>query len=90
LLRGPTARAINVNDDSALAMGEYLDRVADRCGLPRVPRLTRHEAEQRLTPLQMSFLGESRQLDNARMKRELRLTLRYPTIDAALKLRASA
>jgi hypothetical protein len=32
----------------------------------------------------MSFLGESRRLDNTRMKRELRLALRYPTVEAAL------
>ena len=84
LSRGPTLRAIHVNDDSALTMGEYLDRVADRCGLPRVPRLTRHDAEQQLSPLQMSFLSESRRLDNTRLKRELRVRLRYASVDAAL------
>ena len=84
LLRGPTMRAIHVTDDDALKMGDHLDRVADRCALPRVPRLTREQAQQRLSPLQMSFLGESRRLDNTRMKRELRLVLRYPTVEAAL------
>ncbi|HSW26342.1 MAG TPA: NAD-dependent epimerase/dehydratase family protein [Burkholderiaceae bacterium] len=84
LLRGPTMRAIHVTDDDALKMGDYLDRVADRCGLTRVPRLTLEQAQERLTPLQMSFLGESRRLDNTRMKRELRVALRYPTIEAAL------
>jgi nucleoside-diphosphate-sugar epimerase len=86
LLRGPTMRAIHVNDDDALKMGDYLDRVADRCALPRVPRITREQAQQRLSPLQMSFLSESRRLDNTRMKRELKLTLRYPTVEAALAL----
>lgn len=85
LVRGPTQRAIHVNDDGALTLGEYLDRVADCCSLPRVPRLSRQQAEQQLTPLQLSFLGESRRLDNTRMKRELRLTLRYPTVEAALQ-----
>jgi nucleoside-diphosphate-sugar epimerase len=85
LLRGPTLRAIHVNDDSALKTGEYLDRVADRCGLPRVPRLTREQARARLTPLQMSFLDESRRLDNTRLKRELRIALRYPSVDTALQ-----
>jgi nucleoside-diphosphate-sugar epimerase len=84
LLRGPTMRAIHVTDDDALKMGDHLDRVADHCELPRVPRLTREQAQQRLSPLQMSFLGESRRLDNTRMKRELRLALRYPTVEAAL------
>jgi nucleoside-diphosphate-sugar epimerase len=86
LLHGPTMRAIHVNDDDALKMGDHLDRVADRCALPRVPRLTREQAQQRLSPLQMSFLSESRRLDNTRMKRELRLALRYPTVEAALAL----
>ncbi|MBE7427726.1 MAG: NAD(P)H-binding protein [Ideonella sp.] len=84
LSRGPTMRVIHVVDDDAMKMGDYLDRVADRCGLPRVPRLTPAQARQQLSPLRMSFLSESRRLDNTRMKRELRLALRYPGIDAAL------
>jgi len=89
LLRGPTMRAIHVTDDDALKLGEHLDRVADHCGLPRVPRWTREQAQQRLSPLQMSFLGESRRLDNTRMKRELRLSLRHPTVQGALASLAS-
>ena len=46
---------------------------------PRPPRLTRAEAALRLSPMQMSFLAESRRLDNRRLRRELRLRLRYPT-----------
>ena len=84
LLRGPTMRAIHVNDDDASTMGDHLDRVADRCGLARVPRITRAQALERLTPVQMSFLAESRRLDNTRMKRELRLRLHYPSVDSAL------
>jgi hypothetical protein len=30
--------------------------------------------------MQMSFLAESRRMDNRRMKRELRLVLRYPSV----------
>lgn len=85
LLHGPTMRAIHVTDDEALKLGDHLDLVADRCALPRVPRLTRAQAQQRLSPQQMSFLGESRRLDNTRLKRELKLTLRYPTIETALQ-----
>jgi nucleoside-diphosphate-sugar epimerase len=84
LQRGPTMRAIHVNDDEALKLGDHLDRVAELCALPRVPRLTRAEARQRLSAQQMSFLGESRRLDNTRLKRELKLVLRYPSIGAAL------
>jgi hypothetical protein len=65
-------------------MGDYFDLVADRFALARPKRVTRVEATTLLSPLQMSFLGESRRLVNARMKRELGLVLRYPTVADAL------
>jgi len=34
--------------------------------------------------VQMSFLGESRRLVNARLKDELHLVLRYPTVEEGL------
>ena len=59
--------------------------VADRFGLARPPRVARREAAALLSPVQMSFLGESRRLVNARMKRELGLALRYPTVAEGLR-----
>jgi hypothetical protein len=41
--------------------------------------VTWEEAEQRMAPLLLSFMSESRRLSNERMKRELRVRLRYPT-----------
>lgn len=90
LMRGPTQRAIHVNDDGQLATGDHYDRVAALADLPPVPRLTREQAARELSPMQMSFLGESRRLVNRRLKRELRLRLRYPTIDEAFRRLASA
>ena len=34
--------------------------------------------------MQLSFMGESRRLSNERLKRELRLRLRYPTAATGL------
>lgn len=82
--RGAPQRAYHVTDDSRLTMGEHFDAVADACGLPRSPRWSRTEMAERVSPMQMSFMSESRQLINARMKRELRLRLRYPTVLAAI------
>jgi nucleoside-diphosphate-sugar epimerase len=76
----PPGRAYNVVDDSCLKMGEYFDLVADRCGLPRPPRIARAEAAARMPPALLSFMGESRRLSNARLKRELRTGLVYPTV----------
>jgi nucleoside-diphosphate-sugar epimerase len=79
LWRGKPQRVTNVNDDSQLLMGDYFDMAADLYGLSRPPRLTFAEAAAQLPALQLSFMGESRRLDNRRLKQELRLVLRYPT-----------
>ena len=84
LSRGRSNRVYNISDDSALAMGEWFDLLADRFGLPRAPRLPREEVRRRVPPMQWSFMSESRRLDNTRMKRELRLHLRCPTVFAGI------
>ena len=79
LWRGRAQRAYNVADDSQLKMGDYFDLAADLYGLPRPPRIGLAEAPSHLSPERLSFMQESRRLDNTRLKRELRLRLRYPT-----------
>jgi nucleoside-diphosphate-sugar epimerase len=79
LLRGLPQRAVNVCDDGQLLMGDYFDLAADLAGLTRPERITRTEAAERMGPMQLSFWSESRKLSNQRLKRELRLSLRYPT-----------
>ena len=77
-------RAYNVADDSEMKMGVWLDTVADAFHLPRPPRVSWDEAEQRIAPLLLSFMSESRRLSNGRMKRELRVRLAHPTPHALL------
>jgi nucleoside-diphosphate-sugar epimerase len=72
-------RAYNVTDDAEMQMGGWFDAVADAFRLPRPPRVSWEEAEGRLAPLLLSFMSESRRLSNTRMKRELRVRLRYRT-----------
>ena len=78
LYRGRPQRVLHVCDDSHLRMGDYFDLAADLCGLPRPQRISRAEAATVMSPMQLSFLSESRRLDNHRLKTELRLRLRYP------------
>ena len=80
LHRALPQRVLHVCDDTELRMGEYFDLAADLCALPRAPRISRAEAVAQLSPMQLSFMSESRRLDNARLKRDLKLTLRYPTV----------
>ena len=70
----------NASDDSEMKMGDYFDLVADRNGLSRPPRITRTEAASVMPPALLSFMLESRRLSNRRMKNELGVTLRYPTV----------
>lgn len=85
LWRGQPQRIYNVNDDTALKMGDYFDLAADLYGLPRPPRISRTEAPRQLTLMLLSFMSESRRMDNMRLKRELRLRLRYPTVTEGLQ-----
>jgi nucleoside-diphosphate-sugar epimerase len=85
LWRARPQRNINVSDDSDLKMGDYVDFAADLYGLPRPPRVSREVANSELPPMLLSFMGESRRLHNARMKRELGLRLRYPTVREGLQ-----
>ena len=78
LFRARPNRAYNATDDAELRMGSWFDAVADAYQLPRPPRVTWEEAEARIAPALLSFMHESRRLSNARMKRELRVRLRYP------------
>jgi len=84
LWRGLPQRIYNVNDDTQLKMGDYFDLAADLYGLERPPRVTRSEAKTLLSPMLLSFMSESRRMDNTRMKRELKLVLRYPTVATGL------
>jgi len=78
---GRNNRTYNATDDSQIKMGDYFDLVADGFGLPRAPRLSRREVEERLSPLQFSFMSESRRLLNLRIKQELRVKLRYARVE---------
>jgi len=77
---GAANRAYNVVDDSDLKMAEYFDQVADAFGYARAPRLSRTAAAAQLSPMQMSFMRESRRIANRRIKQELKLHLAFPSV----------
>jgi len=85
LWRGRPQRVVNAVDDTELKMGDWFDLAADVYGLPRPPRVSREEARQALPPTLLSFMSESRRLGNDRLKRELRVRLRYATVREGLR-----
>ena len=85
LWRGAPQRTYNANDDSQLKVGEYYDLAADLFELPRPKRVPRASAEHALSLNSLSFLDESRRLSNVRLKTELRVRLRYPTVAEGIR-----
>lgn len=84
LAHGRSNRVYNVSDDSDMKMGDWFSLLAATFELPLPPRVDRAEAERKLSPALLSFLRESRRLSNQRIKRELGLRLRYPTVQDGL------
>ena len=84
LWRAQPMRVYNVSDDSDMKMGDYYDLAADLCGLERPKRISKADARAQLTPMTLSFMGESRRLVNQRLSKELRVRLGYPTVRQGL------
>lgn len=81
---GAANRVYHAVDDTELKMADYFDAVAAAAGLPAPPRLPRAELERSVSPMMLSFMSESRRLDNTRIKQELGVRLRYPQVQTLL------
>ncbi len=81
LFRGRPGRVYNAVDDSGMKYGEYFDCVADCFGLTKPSRIRLADAGESPPRMMMpaSFLSESRRLSGRRMRKELRISLHYPT-----------
>jgi nucleoside-diphosphate-sugar epimerase len=88
--RDAAAGVYNVSDDSEIRMGDWFDLVADRTGLPRPRRVARAGAAGLIPAAQLSFMSESRRLVNRRLKQELGVRLRYPTVHDGVPFMAVA
>jgi len=84
MLRARDGETYNVSDGNPGNMRDYFDRVADLYGLPRAPTISLSEARASLSPGMLSYLGESRRLDNRKMLDQLGVTLRYPDLAQGL------
>jgi nucleoside-diphosphate-sugar epimerase len=85
IYRGKPGRVYNAADDSDIKMGDWFDLLATRHNLPRPKRITRAEAQTQMPENLLSFLNESRRVSNKRVKRELRVKLAYPDVDAGTR-----
>ena len=84
LWKGRPNRVYHAVDHDEMKMGDYFDAIADAFELARPPRLPREQVRQAVSPMMWSFMNESRRMSATRMRRELRVRLRYPGLLEAL------
>jgi hypothetical protein len=70
---------INVADDEPTPPGEPIAFAAHLLGVPAPPEIPFAEAAPAMSPMALSFYGETRRVRNTRLKRELGVALKYPT-----------
>jgi nucleoside-diphosphate-sugar epimerase len=86
LFRAAPNRVYHASDSSRIKMGDYLDLAAHIYGLPAPLRISRDQAQASgLSAMALSFMAESRLLDNTRLLGELGVLLRYPDVERGLK-----
>jgi nucleoside-diphosphate-sugar epimerase len=83
--RAENGDIFNVSDGHPGTMTEYFNAAADFLGLPRPRQVSREEAQQVMSPLMLSYVSESRRMDNRKMLEKLGITLRYPTLTEGIK-----
>jgi hypothetical protein len=65
-------------------MTSYFNACADLLGFPRQPQVSLEEARRVMSPLMLSYVTDSRVVDNARMLGRLNIRLTYPTMQDGL------
>ncbi|MCW8918172.1 MAG: SDR family oxidoreductase [Gammaproteobacteria bacterium] len=75
----------NVSDGHPGTLSGYFFAVADALGMERPVAITLEQARRQLTPAMLSYLNESRRLDNRKLLRELGVSLRYPDLQSGLR-----
>ena len=90
LFRGLPGRIYHAVDDTHMLMADYFDTVADAFGMARPPRLPRAALAAAVSPMLLSFMSESRRMDNGRIKAELGVRLRHPQVAPAVAAMARA
>jgi nucleoside-diphosphate-sugar epimerase len=76
--------AYNVTDGDHSSTTAYLQQTAAEAGLPPPQLVTRAEAATRIPPGMLAFLLESRRVDNRRMREDLGVQLRYPSMQSGI------
>ena len=78
--RGEGGEIFNVSDGHPSSMTSYFNACADLLGYPRQPQVSMAEARLVMSPLMLSYVSDSRVVDNSRMIERLDVKLKYPSM----------
>ena len=82
--RGKAGEVYNISDGQPSTMSRYFKDIAQAYGLPMPPEVSLDEAQKVMSAGMLSYLKESRRLDNSKMVGELGVVLGYPDLGAGL------
>ena len=82
--RGKASEVYNVSDGQPSTMSKYFKEIARVFDLPLPPEVSLEEAEKVMSAGMLSYLKESRRLDNGKMRRELCVALQYADLAEGL------
>ncbi len=82
--RGQNGEVYNASDGSPGTMIDYFTQIAALAGLPPPPAITLAQAQEKLSAGMLSYMRESRRLDNSKIRGELGVTLEYPNLEQGL------
>jgi len=82
--RGADGEVYNASDGAPGTMIDYFTQIADLAGLPPPPAISLAQAEVQLSAGMLSYMRESRRLDNRKIRDELGVNLEFPTLEQGL------
>ena len=82
--KGEGGSIYNISDGHPTTMTDYFYKVADLLGIPRPPSISLEEARRELSEGMLSYLAESKRLDNRKLREELGVKPIYPDLESGL------
>ena len=85
LLKTNITGTYNVTDGHPGTMYEYFTGVAKALDLPEPPAISLAEAQDQLSEGMLSYMAESRRIDNSKLLKDFELVLEYPSLQQGLQ-----
>jgi nucleoside-diphosphate-sugar epimerase len=82
--RGKSGEIFNISDGQPSTMSHYFKAIASAVGLPQPPEVSLDEATRVMSAGMLSYLKESRRLDNRKLREQLGVELVYADLSAGL------